>query len=321
MDRADLHRQRARPARRATLRQIVDRSCARPIAADRRRVHAHPGSRPEGAGSRSASRAPATSTEFTADGKRAILERLTAAEGFEQFLDKQVHRHQALRPRRRRDARSRRSSRSSSAAASSASKEIVIGMPHRGRLNVLTNVMGKPFAAIFSEFQGNPPNPEDVQGSGDVKYHLGTSADREFDGNVVHLSLTANPVASRGGQPGGPRQGARQAGAARRHRAQPGHGPADARRRGLRRPGPGGRDARSLASSTATAPAARSISSSTTRSASPPSGDVALRPLLHGRRQDASRRRSSTSTATTPRRWSMSAASPPSSASSSRRTW
>jgi 2-oxoglutarate dehydrogenase E1 component len=72
-------------------------------------------------------------------------------------------------------------------------KEIVIGMPHRGRLNVLANMMGKPFRAIFSEFQGNPANPEDVQGSGDVKYHLGTSSDREFDGNTVHLSLTANP--------------------------------------------------------------------------------------------------------------------------------
>ena len=72
-------------------------------------------------------------------------------------------------------------------------KEIVLGMPHRGRLNVLANVMGKPFAAIFSEFQGNPAHPEDVQGSGDVKYHLGTSSDRDFDGNTIHLSLTANP--------------------------------------------------------------------------------------------------------------------------------
>src|SRR4029077_7207649 len=71
--------------------------------------------------------------------------------------------------------------------------EVVLGMTHRGRLNVLANFMGKPFAAIFSEFQGNPANPEDVQGSADVKYHLGTSSDREFDGKIVHLSLTANP--------------------------------------------------------------------------------------------------------------------------------
>ena len=72
-------------------------------------------------------------------------------------------------------------------------KEIVIGMPHRGRLNVLTNVMGKPFRALFHEFKGGSANPEDVEGSGDVKYHLGVSSDREFDGNQVHLSLTANP--------------------------------------------------------------------------------------------------------------------------------
>ena len=71
--------------------------------------------------------------------------------------------------------------------------EVVLGMPHRGRLNVLARTMGKPYVAIFSEFQGTPSNPDDVQGSGDVKYHLGASADRDFDGRSVHLSLTANP--------------------------------------------------------------------------------------------------------------------------------
>jgi len=69
----------------------------------------------------------------------------------------------------------------------------VIGMPHRGRLNVLANVLAKPFQAIFHEFRGGSVNPEDVEGSGDVKYHLGASSDREFDNNKVHLSLTANP--------------------------------------------------------------------------------------------------------------------------------
>ena len=72
-------------------------------------------------------------------------------------------------------------------------KEIVIGMPHRGRLNVLSNVMSKSFAALFHEFKGGSSNPDDIEGSGDVKYHLGASSDREFDGNKVHLSLTANP--------------------------------------------------------------------------------------------------------------------------------
>ncbi len=72
-------------------------------------------------------------------------------------------------------------------------KEIVLGMAHRGRLNVLAQVMGKPHRAIFHEFKGGSASPDDVEGSGDVKYHLGASSDREFDGNRVHLSLTANP--------------------------------------------------------------------------------------------------------------------------------
>jgi 2-oxoglutarate dehydrogenase E1 component len=70
---------------------------------------------------------------------------------------------------------------------------MVVGMAHRGRLNVLANVMGKPYRAIFSEFAGGAANPEDVGGSGDVKYHLGTSSDRAFDGIRVHLSLVPNP--------------------------------------------------------------------------------------------------------------------------------
>ncbi len=72
-------------------------------------------------------------------------------------------------------------------------REIVFGMAHRGRLNVLSNVMAKPYRVIFHEFSGGSANPEDVGGSGDVKYHLGTSTDREFDGIKVHLSLAPNP--------------------------------------------------------------------------------------------------------------------------------
>ncbi|MBW7947407.1 MAG: 2-oxoglutarate dehydrogenase E1 component, partial [Sphingomonadaceae bacterium] len=72
-------------------------------------------------------------------------------------------------------------------------KEVVFGMAHRGRLNVLSQVMAKPHRAIFHEFKGGSYAPDDVEGSGDVKYHLGASSDREFDGNKVHLSLTANP--------------------------------------------------------------------------------------------------------------------------------
>ena len=72
-------------------------------------------------------------------------------------------------------------------------EQVVLGMAHRGRLNVLVNVMGKPYRVLFHEFAGGSANPEDVGGSGDVKYHLGTSTDREFDGKTIHLSLTPNP--------------------------------------------------------------------------------------------------------------------------------
>ncbi len=131
-------------------------------------------------------------TTFTETGKRTILERLTAAETFERFLDRKytgtkrfgLDGGETLIP-----ALEQILKRGSQIGID----EVVLGMAHRGRLNVLANFVKKPFSAIFSEFQGNPANPEDVQGSADVKYHLGTSADREFDGRIVHLSLTANP--------------------------------------------------------------------------------------------------------------------------------
>ncbi len=130
--------------------------------------------------------------DFTVNGKRAILERLTAAETFEQFLNKKytgtkrfgLDGGESMIPALEQILKR---------GGQLGLKEVVIGMPHRGRLNVLANFMGKPFSAIFSEFEGGAAHPEDVGGSGDVKYHLGTSSDREFDGNVIHLSLTANP--------------------------------------------------------------------------------------------------------------------------------
>jgi len=129
---------------------------------------------------------------FTPAGKKAILERMTEAEGFERFLGIKytgtkrfgLDGGEAFIP-----AIEQILKRGSQLSL----KQVVIGMAHRGRLNVLVNIMHKPFSALFSEFQGNSPNPDSVEGSGDVKYHLGTSADREFDGNTVHLSLTANP--------------------------------------------------------------------------------------------------------------------------------
>ena len=72
-------------------------------------------------------------------------------------------------------------------------EEVCIGMPHRGRLNILTAVCGKPYSAMLSEFHGNLNIPEGISSSGDVKYHMGYSNDVEVDGKNVHLSLSANP--------------------------------------------------------------------------------------------------------------------------------
>ncbi|TCS63600.1 2-oxoglutarate dehydrogenase E1 component [Varunaivibrio sulfuroxidans] len=131
-------------------------------------------------------------TSFTVRGKRAILERLVEAEGFESFLQVKytgtkrfgLDGGEATVP-----ALEQIIKRGSQLGM----KEIVFGMPHRGRLNVLANVLRKPYQAIISEFQGNSVLPDEVLGSGDVKYHLGTSADRVFDGANIHLSLAANP--------------------------------------------------------------------------------------------------------------------------------
>ena len=129
---------------------------------------------------------------FTAKGKKAILKKLIEAESFERFLDVKytgtkrfgLDGGESMVP-----ALEQIIKRGGQLGVA----EIVIGMPHRGRLNVLANVMAKPYRAIFNEFRGGSAHPDDVEGSGDVKYHLGASSDREFDQNRVHLSLTANP--------------------------------------------------------------------------------------------------------------------------------
>ncbi|MTI03057.1 2-oxoglutarate dehydrogenase E1 component [Roseibium sp. RKSG952] len=129
---------------------------------------------------------------FTKEGRKAILNKMVEAEGFEKFLHVKymgtkrfgLDGGEALIPAMEQIIKR---------GGALGVEDIVIGMPHRGRLNILANVMGKPYRAIFNEFQGGSFKPEDVDGSGDVKYHLGASSDREFDGNSVHLSLTANP--------------------------------------------------------------------------------------------------------------------------------
>ena len=129
---------------------------------------------------------------FTNEGKKAILNKLIESEGFEKFLSVKytgtkrfgLDGGEALIPALEQILKK---------GGSLGLKEVVLGMPHRGRLNVLANVMMKPMKAIFHEFQGGSASPKEVGGTGDVKYHLGSSADRIFDDNNVHLSLTANP--------------------------------------------------------------------------------------------------------------------------------
>ncbi|MBI3675383.1 MAG: 2-oxoglutarate dehydrogenase E1 component, partial [Proteobacteria bacterium] len=135
---------------------------------------------------------PDKEIKFTAEGKRAILNKLIEAEGFEKFCGLRflgtkrfgVDGGEAIVPALEQIIKR---------GGQLGVKEIVLGMSHRGRLTVLANVMGKPYRQIFHEFQGGTAAPSDVQGSGDVKYHMGASSDREFDSIKVHLSLTANP--------------------------------------------------------------------------------------------------------------------------------
>ncbi len=135
---------------------------------------------------------PDKEISFTREGRRAIMMKLIEAEGFEKFCDVKftgtkrfgLDGGESLIPALEQIIKR---------GGNLGVKEIVLGMPHRGRLNVLTQVMGKPHRALFHEFKGGSANPDEVEGSGDVKYHLGASSDREFDGHKVHLSLTANP--------------------------------------------------------------------------------------------------------------------------------
>ena len=131
-------------------------------------------------------------THLKDEGRLEILRKLTETESFERFLDRKytgVKRFGldgaestlvALETIVRR-------------APELGIEEIVLGMPHRGRLNVLANLLGKPAAAIFNEFHGGSSTPTEIGGSGDVKYHLGASTDRDVDGHALHLSLAPNP--------------------------------------------------------------------------------------------------------------------------------
>ncbi|MBO9671023.1 MAG: 2-oxoglutarate dehydrogenase E1 component [Sphingobium sp.] len=129
---------------------------------------------------------------FSPEGKKAILTKVVHAEQYEKFLGRKyvgtkrfgLDGGEAMIPALEAVIKY---------GGQLGVREIVYGMAHRGRLNVLANVMAKGFRVIFHEFSGGTANPEDVGGSGDVKYHLGTSTDREFDGIKVHMSLVPNP--------------------------------------------------------------------------------------------------------------------------------
>jgi 2-oxoglutarate dehydrogenase E1 component len=131
-------------------------------------------------------------TDFTLEGRRMIMQRVVEAEGLEKYLGIKfvgtkrfgLDGSESLIPGIEQILKR---------GGQLGVKEVVIGMPHRGRLNTLVHVMHKSYTALFSEFQGRSSQPEEMRGSGDVKYHLGASADREFDGQVIHLSLAPNP--------------------------------------------------------------------------------------------------------------------------------
>jgi 2-oxoglutarate dehydrogenase E1 component len=135
---------------------------------------------------------PGETIQFTPEGKKAILAAVLRGEGYEEFLAKKyvgtkrfgLDGGESMIPALEAVIKH---------GGSAGVREIIYGMAHRGRLNVLANVMAKPYRVIFHEFSGGSANPDDVGGSGDVKYHLGTSTDREFDSISVHMSLVPNP--------------------------------------------------------------------------------------------------------------------------------
>ncbi len=135
---------------------------------------------------------PGDTIHFSPEGKKAILAAVLRGEQYEEFLGKKyvgtkrfgLDGGESMIPALEAVIKH---------GGSSGVREIIYGMAHRGRLNVLANVMAKPYKVIFHEFSGGSANPEDVGGSGDVKYHLGTSTDRSFDDISVHMSLVPNP--------------------------------------------------------------------------------------------------------------------------------
>jgi 2-oxoglutarate dehydrogenase E1 component len=135
---------------------------------------------------------PDKEIHFTPEGRRSILQKIIEGQAFEDLLQKRypgtkrfgLDGAESLIPALEQIIKR---------GGSMGLEDINFGMPHRGRLNVLASVLAKPYQAIFFEFLGGVSSGAEDFGSGDVKYHLGASSDREFDGNSVHLSLAPNP--------------------------------------------------------------------------------------------------------------------------------
>ena len=228
----------------ATLREIVSHPARDLLRLDRRRVHAHPGPRPEVLDPAQGGRRALAHRVRRRRRSARILQQLTEAEGFEAFCQKRYVTtkrfgleggeitipalHAIIETvRRGRRAGDRHRHAASRPAEHAGQHREEAAAPRCSR-----------------EFGGESFKPDDVQGSGDVKYHLGTSTDVEIAGHTRASVAAAQPVASGSGRSGGDRQGARAPGPGRRHAApQLGDGDPDARRRGIRRPGPGVRDA------------------------------------------------------------------------------
>ena len=129
---------------------------------------------------------------LTPRGKRTILERLITAEYFEKFLDTKyrgIKRFGLEGAESTIPALEQILKRSSEYGV----EDFSFACAHRGRLNILANIVKKPHVQIFGEFIHGGENAQSDQGSGDVKYHLGASSDRSFGGNIIHVSMAANP--------------------------------------------------------------------------------------------------------------------------------
>ena len=248
-----LRADRAGAAREPTAARSAPSTCTSP-------------SRPRSAGGSSGWSRSAPSRTSRREQKKHILDRLTAAEGLERYL------HTKYVGQKRFSLEGGESFIASmdelvQRAGAQGVQEIVIGMAHRGRLNVLVNTLGKMPKDLFSEFDHTAP--EDLP-SGDVKYHQGFSSDVTTPGRPGAPEPRVQPVAPRDRQPGRRRLGQGAPRPPRRHGGRLGAADHRARRRRLRRPGRRDGDAGAGADRAATTPAARSTSSSTTRSASPP---------------------------------------------------